>query len=66
MKERDTRSELENFLFQLERMKEQGFDLGQLPDEAFEKLIELIDREDERKLNRLRQELQSDFLPNER
>ena len=65
MKERDTRSELENFLFQLERMREQGFDLGQLPNEAFEKLIELIDREDERKLNRLRQELQSDFLPNE-
>jgi len=57
MKERDTRSELENFLFQLERMKEQGFNLGQLPDEAFEKLIELIDREDERKLNKVREDL---------
>ena len=57
MIEHETRSELENFLFQLERMMEQGFNLGQLPDEAFKKLIELIDEEDARRLAEAREEL---------
>lgn len=51
------RNELEAFLFQMERLKEQGFDMGDLPDEAFERLKELVEEEDARKLETVRKEL---------
>jgi hypothetical protein len=54
-----TRSELENFLFKLERLEEQGISVGQMPDAVFKRLIEIIDRDDERKLGKLREELKT-------
>ena len=52
-----SRNELESLLFQMERLQEQGFNLGKLPDQTFRRLIELIDNQDQRRLAELRLEL---------
>ena len=53
----NTRSELENFLFQLGRLEEQGYNLGQMPDVVFQRLIDLIDAEKEIQLQEVRGEI---------
>ena len=60
-KPKETRSELENYLFRLQRMQENGFDMANLPDEAFERLKELVEQEDAEKLSKLRLDLQELF-----
>jgi len=61
MVERKTRSELENNWLRIDRLKEQGYNLGNLPDEVFQRLIELVDAEDAERLERLREDLQELF-----
>ncbi len=64
MPEKETRSELENFWFKLQRLEEQGFNMANLPNEVFERLIELVDEEDAKKLAKVRQDLQELFGKN--
>ena len=60
---KETKSELENHWFRIQRLKEQGFNMAHLPDEVFQRLVELVDEEDEKRLEKLREELQGKQYP---
>ena len=61
MLEKETRSELENHWLRIQRLKEQGYDFENIPDEIFQRLIELVDEEDAKRLAKVRQDLQELF-----
>lgn len=52
------RSELENFLFKLDVLQHQGISVGQMPDVVFNRLVELIERQDKKKLEVVERKLQ--------
>ena len=53
------RSELENFLFKLTILEEQGVSVGQMPDAVFDRLKEVIENDDRRKLEVVERKLYS-------
>ena len=53
------RSELENFLFKLTILEEQGVSVGQMPDAVFNRLKEVIENDDRRKLEVVERKLYS-------
>jgi hypothetical protein len=61
MIELETRGELENHWLRLNRLKEQGHDFGNIPDEVFQRLVELVDEDDAKRLEQVRQDLQELF-----
>ncbi len=54
-----TREGLVDFLCQLQRLREEGKPCIQLEDEAYNRLIELVEKDDGEKLQQCRQELET-------
>ena len=52
-----TRNGLEDFLFKLQMLQDQGVSVCQMPDVVFERLQDLIDEETSKKLEIARQQL---------
>ena len=52
-----TREGLMNQLYQIQRLQDEGIPLQSLAEETFDKIIHLVEMEDERKLGALRDEL---------
>lgn len=48
-----------NNLLQLQMLQDEGIRIGKLPDEVWDQIVDLIEREDEQKLAELRKELRS-------
>ena len=52
-----SKEELENLLFQVQQLEDEGINMSSLPDEIFEHIKEIIEEEDQDKLSDLRDEL---------
>lgn len=52
-----TRESLFNSLFRLQRLQEEGVNVGNLADQTWEQVLDLVERSDEQKLTELRKEL---------
>ena len=46
-----------NNLFEIQRLQEEGIHVGNLPEQTWDRVVELIENRDQKKLTKLRQEL---------
>lgn len=60
-----TREQLCNNLAQLQRLQEEGIHVGNLPQEDWNRLVELIENRDEKRLDKLREELHDKIVMEE-
>ncbi len=56
-----SREQLLNNLAQLQRLQEEGIHVGKLPEENWDKIVELIENRDEERLAELRHDLATEY-----